>query len=62
MKPTAGYYMFPNFELLRDAFSKRGILTCEQMCAAMLEEAKVAVSTKLKKQFALFNLKKYMVY
>ncbi len=42
--PNAGYYIFPNFEVLRGALNKRGITTGTQMCQAMLSEAKVAVS------------------
>lgn len=40
---TAGYYIFPNFEILRQSLNKRGITTCEQMCAVMFEEANVAL-------------------
>ncbi|XP_035827722.1 aspartate aminotransferase [Aplysia californica] len=43
VEPTAGYYMFPNFEVIRPALAARGVHTGDQMCALMLKEAKVAV-------------------
>ena len=45
VKPTAGYYVFPDFEMLKPALNKRGVHTCQEMCEKLLEEAKVAVST-----------------
>ena len=44
MMPTAGYYIFPDFEILKPVFQARGIKTCQQMCEALFNEAKVAVS------------------
>ena len=41
---TAGYYFMPDFEVCREGFKKRGITTGQQMCDAMLQECKVAVS------------------
>ncbi|XP_070535521.1 aspartate aminotransferase-like isoform X2 [Ptychodera flava] len=40
---TAGYYMFPNFEILRPALNARGITTGNQMCDAIMNEASVAL-------------------
>ncbi|ELT91252.1 hypothetical protein CAPTEDRAFT_214481 [Capitella teleta] len=42
-KPTAGYYIFPNFELIRGSLMKRGIVESGQMCDAVFKEAKVAL-------------------
>ena len=42
--PVAGYYIFPDFEILRPVLEARGILTCEQMCEALFKEADVVVS------------------
>lgn len=44
VEPTSGYYIFPNFEVIRPALQKRGILTCQGMCDLMLSEIAVAVS------------------
>ncbi|XP_077993807.1 aspartate aminotransferase-like isoform X2 [Glandiceps talaboti] len=41
--PTAGYYMFPNFEILRPAMKARGITTGTQFCDAIFNEAHVAL-------------------
>jgi aspartate aminotransferase len=43
VEPTSGYYIFPNFEILRDVLSKQGIVTCQAMCDLMLSEISVAV-------------------
>ncbi|KAI8497233.1 hypothetical protein Bbelb_251820 [Branchiostoma belcheri] len=43
VQPTSGYYILPNFEVLRPSLSKRGITTCTQMCEALFEEARVAL-------------------
>lgn len=44
IKPTAGYYIFPDFEVIKENLKRRGIQTCEEMCKAMLDECGVAVS------------------
>lgn len=44
VRPTAGYYMFPNFEVIREGLNRRGITTGDQMCEALFEESGVAVS------------------
>ncbi|XP_038058393.1 aspartate/prephenate aminotransferase-like isoform X2 [Patiria miniata] len=41
--PVAGYYIFPDFEVLRAVLEARGIQTCEQMCEALFKEGNVAV-------------------
>ncbi|XP_064643862.1 aspartate aminotransferase-like [Lineus longissimus] len=43
VKPGGAYYMFPDFEVIRPALNKRGLTTGEEMTAAMLEEASVAL-------------------
>ncbi|XP_076437074.1 aspartate aminotransferase-like [Babylonia areolata] len=43
VKPRAGYYIFPDFEVLREPLRHRGIQTCEEMCTSMLAECSVAV-------------------
>ena len=45
MPSTAGYYFMPDFEAFRPGFNKRGIITGQDMCDAMLKECNVAVST-----------------
>ena len=50
MMPTAGYYIFPDFEILKPVFDVRGIETCEQMCATLFKEANVAVSTYIRRR------------
>ncbi|XP_071789157.1 aspartate/prephenate aminotransferase-like isoform X1 [Asterias amurensis] len=41
--PVGGYYIFPDFEILRPVFKKRGISTCQQMCDVLFREQNVAV-------------------
>lgn len=43
VKPTAGYYIFPDFEVIKENLKRRGIKTCEEMCKAILDECGVAV-------------------
>ncbi|KAK7092602.1 hypothetical protein V1264_008323 [Littorina saxatilis] len=43
VKPKAGYYIFPDFEVIRQPLRQRGIQTCEEMCTLMLAECSVAV-------------------
>ncbi|KAL8563823.1 hypothetical protein ACOMHN_061947 [Nucella lapillus] len=43
VRPRAGYYIFPDFEILREPLRHRGIKTCEEMCALILAECSVAV-------------------
>lgn len=43
VKPRAGYYIFPDFEVIREPLRRRGVVTCEEMCALLLAEASVAV-------------------
>ena len=50
VRPTAGYYIFPDFEVIKENLKRRGIKTCEEMCQLMLDECGVAVS------FILFGL------
>lgn len=45
VEPSAGYYIFPNFEVIRESLKARGIHSGEAMCQAIFEEAKVAVSS-----------------
>jgi len=41
VKPRGGFYMFPDFEVIRCALAKRGITTAQQMCDAIFEEVSV---------------------
>ncbi|XP_041459085.1 aspartate aminotransferase-like [Lytechinus variegatus] len=41
--PRGGFYIFPDFEVIREALARRNITTGEAMCKALLEEADVAV-------------------
>ncbi|XP_077865758.1 aspartate aminotransferase-like [Saccoglossus kowalevskii] len=41
--PTAGYYIFPNFEILRSVLAARGITTGTQMCDTIFDEVNVAL-------------------
>lgn len=43
VKPCGGFYMFPDFEVIRCALAKRGITTAQQMCDAIFEEVSVAL-------------------
>lgn len=40
----AGFYLFPDFDVVREGLNKRAIFTGQQMCDAILKEANVAVS------------------
>ncbi|KAI0221910.1 hypothetical protein LSAT2_026841 [Lamellibrachia satsuma] len=42
-RSTAGFYIFPDFGLVRESLQRRGIETVGQMCDVILEEAKVAL-------------------
>ena len=42
-KPQGGFYMFPDFEILRGALANRGIVTCQKMCDAIFEECLVTL-------------------
>lgn len=41
--PKSGYYIFPDFEVMRPKLNQRGITTCEEMCQAMTKECSVVV-------------------
>ncbi|KAJ8036130.1 hypothetical protein HOLleu_20011 [Holothuria leucospilota] len=41
--PTGGFYMFPDFEVLRDSLKQMGIETCHQMCKHLLDEKGIAL-------------------
>ncbi|XP_067687816.1 aspartate aminotransferase-like [Haliotis asinina] len=41
--PKAGYYVFPDFEVIRPALTLRGLTTCQEMCDTLLKEASVAL-------------------
>ena len=40
----AGYYIFPDFEVCRNALKQRGIITGYDMCRDIMEKKNVAVS------------------
>lgn len=41
---AAGYYVYPDFSILREKLAVRNITTGQQMCDAILAEARVSVS------------------
>ena len=41
--PVGGFYLFPDFEALREPLAERGIHTSEELCTALLEATGVAV-------------------
>ena len=41
--PAGGFYLFPVFENFKEIIHRRGITTCEQFCARLLEETGVAM-------------------
>lgn len=43
VQPTAGYYIFPDFGVVKDKLKTRGIETCQQMCDAIFAETSVAL-------------------
>ncbi|XP_060063177.1 aspartate aminotransferase-like [Ylistrum balloti] len=43
VKPTAGYYIFPDFGVVKNKLRQRGIETCQQMCDAIFAETSVAL-------------------
>ncbi|OWF35868.1 uncharacterized protein LOC110442412 [Mizuhopecten yessoensis] len=43
VKPAAGYYIFPDFEVVKNKLRQRGIETCQQMCDAIFAETSVAL-------------------
>lgn len=43
VKPSGGFYMFPDFEVVRCALAKRGITTAQQMCDTVFEEVAVVL-------------------
>ena len=44
----AGYYIFPDFEVCRQALAEKGITTGQQMCKEIMDKKNVAVSQSLK--------------
>lgn len=43
VKPQGGFYMFPDFEVIRCALANRGITTAQQMCDAIFDEVSVTL-------------------
>ncbi|XP_033732889.1 LOW QUALITY PROTEIN: aspartate aminotransferase-like [Pecten maximus] len=43
VEPTAGYYIFPDFGVVKYKLMQRGIETCQQMCDAIFAETCVAL-------------------
>jgi len=41
--PKGGFYLFPNFDVYREALAARGILTSFELCEAILQETGVAM-------------------
>ena len=46
VEPSSGYYIFPDFEVIRGGLAARGIHTGKEMCDAILKDIDVAVSLK----------------
>jgi aspartate aminotransferase len=42
-RPTGGFYIFPNFSVLRDRLAERGIRTSRHLCERILEETGVGI-------------------
>ena len=42
--PKGGFYIFPNFEILRTKLKARGIERCEDMVKLLFDESAVSVS------------------
>ena len=49
VQPTGGFYIFPDFEVLRASLEKRGITTSEEMVLTIFDESNVSVSSFSKK-------------
>ena len=43
VKPQGGFYIFPDFEVIRCVLASRGITTAQQMCDAIFEEVSVTL-------------------
>lgn len=41
--PEGGFYLFPNFELMKDDLTRHGITTSNQLCERILMETGVAM-------------------
>lgn len=41
--PHGGFYLFPNFDVMREKLAKRGIFSSDQLCKKLLEDTGVAV-------------------
>ena len=42
--PTGGFYIFPDFEVIRESLKKRGVTTSEELVQTMFDESSVSVS------------------
>lgn len=42
-EPDGGFYLFPDFEVLRSRLAMRGILSSDQLCSRLLEELGIAI-------------------
>ena len=45
VSPSSGYYIFPDFDVIRRELAQRDIQTGNQMCSAILKDINVAVSS-----------------
>lgn len=43
VKLIVGYYIFFDFEVIKENFKRRGIKICEEMCKVILDECGVVV-------------------
>ena len=46
INPYGGFYIMPDFEIIRSALEKRGVTTGNEMCQLMFEEKSIAVSNQ----------------
>jgi len=44
VRPKGGYYIFPNFECIREPLRRRGAVTCEDMVNLIFRDIAVSVS------------------
>lgn len=43
LKPKGGFYMYPDFEIIRSELEKRGVTSCQEMCDILFQESAVAL-------------------
>jgi len=56
VSPSSGYYIFPDFNVIRTELADKNIHTGAQMCSAILKDINVAVSLLILCMFAVIIL------